>query len=83
MNKVNPACFYNYFIPNSTIHRFATCQANRGDLFKSLKNAALYGLQTIQYFGPKLWSTLPLFIYVASTVQTFDQIFHKFIFIIC
>ena len=42
-------------------------QPDRGDLFKSFKNTTMYGLQTVQYFGSKLWNTLPLFItsYVA------------------
>ena len=62
MNKLSPTCFHNYFTPNSSVHRFGTRQATRGDLFKSFKNTAVYGLQTIQYFGSKLWNTLPLFI---------------------
>ena len=45
---------------------------SRGDLFKSFKNTTLYGLQTIQYFGSKLWNTLPLFIRVASSVSVFQ-----------
>jgi hypothetical protein len=71
INKLSPSHFHNYFQPNSTIHKIGTRQATRGDLFKSLRNTTLYGLQTIQYFGSKLWNTLPLFIRVASSVAIF------------
>ena len=71
INRLSPSCFRNYFQPNSTIHKIGTRQATRGDLFKSLKNTTLYGLQTIQYFGSKLWNTLPLFIRAASSVAVF------------
>ena len=39
---------------NSSVHRIGTRMATRGDLFKSIKNYTMYGLQTIQYFGSKL-----------------------------
>ena len=71
INKLSPSCFHNYFTPNSSVHRFGTRQATRGDLFKSFKNTTVYGLQTIQVFGSKLWNTLPLFIRVASSVSVF------------
>ena len=71
INKLSPFCFHDYFQPNAAVHRIGTRQATRGDLFKSLKNTTLYGLQTIQYFGSKLWNTLPLFIRVASSVLVF------------
>ena len=71
INKLSPSTFHNYFRPNITVHKIGTRQATRGDLFKSLKNTAMYGLQTIQYFGSKLWNTLPLFIRVANSVTVF------------
>ena len=71
INKLSPPYFYGYFQPNSAIHKIATRQATRGDLFKSFRNTTLYGLQTIQYYGSKLWNTLPLFIRVASSPTTF------------
>ena len=71
INKLSPACFHNFFTPNSSVHRFGTRQVTRGDLFKSLKNTTLYGLKTIQYFGSKLWNTLPLFIRVSNSVLIF------------
>ena len=71
INRLSPSCFHNYFQLNSTIHKIGTRQATRGDLFKSLKNTTLYGLQTIQYFGSKLWNTLPLFTRVANSVAVF------------
>ena len=71
INKLSPSCFHDYFQPNSSVHRIGTRQATRGDLLKSIKNTTLYGLQTNQYFGSKLWNTLPLFIRVASSTVVF------------
>ena len=81
INKLSPSCFHDYFQPNSSVHRTGTRQATRGDLFKSIKNTTLYGLQTIQYFGSKLWNTLPLFIRVASSTVVFRSKLKRFIFI--
>ena len=71
INKLSPSCFHDYFQPNAAIHKIGTRQATRGDLFKSLKNTTLYGLQTIKYFGSKLWNTIPLFIRTANSVLVF------------
>ena len=71
IKKLSPSCFHDYFQPNSSVHRIGTRQATRGDLFKSFKNTTLCGLQTIQFFGSKLWNTIPLFIRVASSVVVF------------
>ena len=73
IKKVSPSTFHNYFRPNITVHKIRTQQATRGHLFKSRKNTAMYGLETIQYFGSKLWSTLPLFIRVANSVTVFQS----------
>ncbi len=68
----NPtACFHKYFTPNSSVHRIGTRQVSRGDLFQSFKNTTLYGLNTIKYFGSKLWNTLPLFIRVSCSSSVF------------
>ena len=71
INKLSPKYFHNYFTPNSSAHGFGTRQATRGDLFLSLKRNTLYGLKTVQYFGSKLWNTLPLFIRVAGSISIF------------
>ena len=71
LNKISPTCFHNYFTPNSSVHRFGTCQVIRGDLFKSFKNTNLYGLKSIKYFGSKLWNTLPLFIHFSVSISVF------------
>ena len=74
-----------YSTPKSSLHRFGTHQATRGDLFKYFKNTTLYGSQTIQYCGSKVWNTLPLFICVASCLSssiTAKDILHQFLFII-
>ena len=71
INKLSPKYFHNYFTPNSSAHGFGTRQATKGDLFPSLKRTTLYGLKTVQYFGSKLWNTLPLFIRVAGSISIF------------
>ena len=71
INKISPIFFHDYFIPDSSVHRIGTRQASRGDLFIFLKRTTLYGLKTIQYFGSKLWNTLPIFIRVAGSAITF------------
>ena len=52
-------------------HSFGTRQATRCDLLILLKRTPLYGLKTMQYFGSKLWHTLPFFIRIASSTTTF------------
>ena len=52
INKISPIYFHEFFTPNSSVHRFGTRQATRGDLFISLKRTTLYGL--------KLYNTLTL-----------------------
>ena len=71
INKLSPIYFHNYFTPSSSVHRFGTRQATRGDLFNTLKNTTLYGHKTVQYFGSKLWNTLPIFIRVTVTAALF------------
>ena len=71
INKLSPIYFHNYFTPSSSVHRFETRQATRGDLFNTLKNTILYGHKTVQYFGSKLWNTLPIFIRVTVTAALF------------
>ena len=68
INKISPIYFHEFFTPNSSVHRFGTRQATRGDLFISLKRMTLYGLKTIQYFGYKLRNALPLFVRVAGSI---------------
>ena len=71
INKLSPVYFHNYFTLDSSVHRFETRQATRGDLYISLKRTTLDGLKTVQYFGSKLWNTLPLFIRVAASITDF------------
>ena len=71
IHKLSLVCFHNYFTHNSSVHRIGARQSARGDLFFSLKRTTLYGIQTVQYFGSKLWNTLPLFIRVACSISLF------------
>ena len=78
MNKISPIYIPDYFTPDSSVHRFGTRQATRGDLFMSLKRTTLCGLKALQYFGSKSWNTLPLFIRVAGSLTTFRSKFKAF-----
>ena len=71
INKLSPIYFHNYCTHSSSVHRFGTRQATRGDLFNTLKNTTLYGEKTIQHFGSNLWNTLPIFIRVKVTAALF------------
>ena len=71
IDKLSPICFHCYFTPDSLIHRFGTRQATRDDLYIALKRTSLYGPKTVQYFGSKLWNTLPFFIRIASSITVF------------
>ena len=78
IKKLSPSCFHDSFQPSSSVYRIGTHQTTRGDLFKSFKNTTIYGLQTIQFCGSKLWSTIPLFIRVASYVVVFRSKFKSY-----
>ena len=72
-NKLSLSCFHDYFTLTSSVHRTGTRQATRGYIFMSTINTTSYGLKTIQYFGAKLWNTIPLYIRVASSTKNFPQ----------
>ena len=71
LNKLCRTSFYNYFTPSTSVHRFETRQATRGDLFISLRRTNPYGLKTVEYFGCKLWNILPLFLRTAGSISLF------------
>ena len=71
MNRLSPACFFSYFIPNSSIHLFETRQSTRGDLFLSFKRPKSYGQRTVQHFGSKLWNALPFSICIEESLSVF------------
>ena len=73
LNKLCPTSFYNYFTPRTSVHRFGTRQATRGDLFITLRRATLYGLKTVKHFGCKLWNILPLFLRTAGSISLFPS----------
>ena len=66
LNTLSPVCFHYYFISDSSVHKFGTCQTTRGELLISLQWATICGLKAVKYFGSKLWNTLPLIILVIS-----------------
>ena len=83
-NKLSASCFHDYFTLTSSVHRTDTRQASRGDIFKSTINMTLYGLKSIQFFGVKLWNTIPLYmcseLYKECTLKT-KKLLSKFILI--
>ena len=71
VSKLSPSCFHDYFTLSSFVHRTETHQATGGDIFKTTINTTLYGLQTIKFFGAKLWINIPLYICVATSTKNF------------
>ena len=57
---LGPDHFNSYFQKNSIIHHYNTRQASREDLFLFRRNTDHFGLKSIQFFGAKLWNTIPV-----------------------
>ena len=62
INKPTPPVFHHFSLLSQTVHLYGTRQASRGDLFQTNKNAIQYGLRSMQYFGSKLWNTIPIIV---------------------
>ena len=60
VRNLGPDHFNSYFQKNSTIHHCNTRQASREDLFLFRRNTDHFGLKSIQFFGAKLWNTIPV-----------------------
>ena len=71
INRLSPACFHSYFIPNSSFHLFETRQPTRGDLFLSFKRTTSYGQRTVQHCGSQLWNALPFSIRIEGSLSAF------------
>ena len=46
-------CFHDFFLLNSSIHKYFTRQSNRDDVFRNHRNSLQYGLKSIRYIGQK------------------------------
>ena len=64
INELGPASFHNYFILDIYVYKYGTGEATKGDLFISLKRNSLSSLKTVQHFGSKLRTRLPLLTYM-------------------
>ena len=83
VSKLSPSCFHDYFTLTSSVHRTETCQATGSDIFKTTINTTLYGLQTIKFFGAKLWITIPLYIRVATSTKNFQSKLNAYFLNLC
>ena len=73
VNKTSPSCFHNFFLLSSSVHQYSTRQASQGDLSLFRKNSVHYGLRSIQYLGTKLWNSLPMELWNASSKVSFKK----------
>ena len=60
VRNLGPEHFSTYFQKNSTVHHYNPQQASREDLFLFRGNTDHFGLKSIQFFGAKLWNTIPV-----------------------
>ena len=59
VNHMTPDCFSDYFKHVSDVHSICTRQAIRDDLFLEMRHTVQYGIRFVQYFGAKLWNSIP------------------------
>ena len=79
INKFTPPVFHNFFQLSQNVHLHGTRQASRGDLFQTSKNTIQYGLRSMQYFGSKLWNTIPVYVRIATSVSIFKSKLKEFL----
>ena len=79
VNGLSPSPFLNYFQLSNTAHSHETRQAARGDIFQSMRNAFLYGLRSIKYFGAKLWNCIPTFIKISVSFNILKSKLKEFL----
>ena len=58
LNKTSPVCFQNLFDSLTSVHRYNTRQASKGDIFMTQKSTLQYGLRSIRYSGAKSWNEI-------------------------
>ncbi len=71
VNKSSPVCFHNFFETLSSVHKYNTRQASKGDIFMTQENTYLYGLRSIRYAGAKAWNDIPHSIKLSPTSINF------------
>ena len=79
INKFTPPVFHNFFQLSQNVHLYGTRQASRGDLFQTSKNTIQYGLRSMQYFGSKLWDTIPIYVRINISVSIFKSKLNEFL----
>ena len=60
VNHMTPDYFSHYFKHVSDVHSICPRQAIRDDLFLERRHTIQYGIRSIQYFGAKLWNSIPV-----------------------
>ena len=58
---------------SNMVRSHETRHAAGGDIFQSVMNTFLYGLQSIKYYGAKLWNGIPNFIKMSVSFNIFKS----------
>ena len=80
INKFTTPVFHNFFQLSQNVHLHGTRQTSRGDLFQTSKNTIQYGPRSMQYFGSKLWNTIPIYVRIATSDSIFRSKLKEFYF---
>jgi len=73
MNKTAPSNLIDIFTESKTIHTYNTRHSGKKNLFIARGNGTEY-TKTFQFFGSKLWISLPTEIRQASSKEKFKKL---------
>ena len=73
VNMISPVFFHNFFETLSSVHRYDTRQASKGDIFMTQENTLQYGLRSVRYAGAKCWNNIPYVIKQSPSVTSFRR----------
>ena len=71
VSMISPVFFHNFFETLSSVHRYDTRQASKGDIFMTQENTLQYGLRSVRYAGAKCWNNIPYVIKQSPSVTSF------------
>ena len=72
MNKTAPSYLIDIFKESKTVHNYNTRHSGKRNLFIARGNGTEY-IKTFQFFGNKLWNSLPTKIRQASSMVKFKR----------
>ena len=64
----------------NSLHRHEARQADRDDIFKSIRNIVLYGFKSIRYSSSKLCNSIPTFIKASVSFNIVESEMNEFLF---